>query len=104
MVVAGGVGAASMVLDQPSNGAAATTVAASVASAGPSYLPSNSTGIMRAAVVVGVIVLILVQLWILSRKMQAARIPVPVEPPTARRAGQRSARRNLPGSSINNPD
>lgn len=67
-------GAMSLLSDGSSRGPAATE-----ASAGPAYLPGDSSGVIRMALIVGVVLMILVHLWLLRRRTPAAQtLPVRV--------------------------
>jgi hypothetical protein len=61
----------------------------------PAYLPADSSGIIRVALVLGVVMLIVVQLWLLGRRLPGERVLLPV---------QRSDRRKRSGSSTVNPN
>lgn len=83
------IGAAALAFDDSS--AAHPRIA--TAGVTPAYLPSDSSGVIRMALVVGIVVLIFGQLWILRRRLQPRRLTVPVH-----------ARRNRSGSSTMNPN
>ncbi len=83
------IGAAALAFDD-TTGTQPRVAAASVT---PAYLPSDSSGVIRMALVVGIVVLIFGQLWILRRRLAPRRLTVPVQ-----------ARRNRPGSSRMSPN
>lgn len=83
------IGAAALLLDDPSS----TRSRTATASVTPAYMPSDSSGIIRMALVVGIVVLIFGQLWILRRRLQPRRLTVPVQ-----------IRRNRSGSSTIRPN
>jgi hypothetical protein len=61
----------------------------------PAYLPADSSGIIRVALVLGVVMLIVVQLWLLGRRLPSEQVLLPV---------QRVDRRKRSGSSTVNPN
>jgi TRAP-type C4-dicarboxylate transport system permease small subunit len=68
---------------------------ASTAGVAPSYLPADNSGIIRMVLVIGMVLLILGQLWILQRRLQPRQVLVPVQSET---------RRNRSGSSSTSPN
>jgi hypothetical protein len=77
-----------------SDASSATTSLPNVSTA-PAYLPADSSGIVRVALVFAVVLLIVVQLWLLGRRLPGERMVLPV---------QRFARRKRSGSSTTNPN
>jgi hypothetical protein len=77
-----------------SDASSATTSLPSVSTA-PAYLPGDSSGILRVVLVFAVVLLIVVQLWLLGRRLPGERMMLPV---------QRLARRKRSGSSMTSPN
>jgi hypothetical protein len=84
------IGAFALVTEPSSPSSTTRTLATT-----PVYLPADNSGIIRVALILGVVLLILVQLWLLGRRPPGERVLLPV---------QRSDRRKRSGSSSVNPN